>query len=139
MLSNHANSLRPICQINVAALGSVMVVLVFIIMVWETFAYSPHHGVAVDLPKVRRSIDMPRAKREDASVISIMRDGKMFFRDERVTVTELPLKINGLLSQGGEKKVYIQADARLKYGTVKPVVDAVRSAGVDSIGILVAH
>jgi biopolymer transport protein TolR len=139
MLSNRANSLKPICQIDVAALASVMVVLVFVIMVWETFAYSPHHGVAIDLPKVGHSIEMPQAKREDASMVSIMRDGKIFFRNERVTVAELPPKIDGLLSHGGEKKVYIQADARVGYGTVKPVLDAVRSAGVESIGILVAQ
>jgi len=52
MLRHRIKPLKLICQIDVAALGSVMVVLVFTLMIWETFTHSPHHGVAVDLPKV---------------------------------------------------------------------------------------
>ncbi|HXX27771.1 MAG TPA: biopolymer transporter ExbD [Terriglobales bacterium] len=139
MLYNRANSQKLVCQIDVAALGSVMLVIVFTIMIWETDAYSPHHGVAVDLPRVRHPVDMPRAKREDASIVSIMRDGKIFFGHEQVAVDQLPLKIDGRLAQSGEKKVYIQADYRVRYANVKSVLDAVRSAGVDSVGILVAR
>jgi len=99
----------------------------------------PHHGVAVDLPKVGHAIRMPRARREDASIVTVMRDGKIFFGDEQVAVAQLPLRIGGRLSHSGEKKVYIQADRRAKFASVKPVLDAVRSAGVDTIGILVAR
>jgi biopolymer transport protein TolR len=137
MLYNRANSQKLVCQIDVAAFGSVMLVIVFIIMIWETDAYSPHHGLAVDLPKVRQPINMPGAKREDASIISIMQDGKLFFGNERVSVSQLLLKIEEQLGHGGEKKVYLRANPRATYASVKPVLDAVRSAGVDSVGILV--
>ena len=121
------------------AFASVMVVLVVIIMVWEVYVYSPHHGIGVDLPRVGHAIEMPRAKREDASVVSITRDGKIFFRNGLVTPAQLSAKIVDQLSQGADRKVYVTADAHAKYGAVKPALDAVRSAGVESIGILVAQ
>jgi biopolymer transport protein ExbD len=79
VLYNRANSQKLVCQIDLATLGSVMLVTVFTIMIWETDRYSPHHGVGLDLPRVRHPVNMPRAKREDASIVSIMLDGKIFF------------------------------------------------------------
>ena len=35
-----------------------------------------------------------------------------------------------------DKRVFIKADARAKYGAVVDVVDNVRSAGVDDVGLL---
>ena len=35
-----------------------------------------------------------------------------------------------------DKTVYVKSDARAKYGDVVAVVDEIRSAGVDSLGLL---
>jgi biopolymer transport protein ExbD len=35
-----------------------------------------------------------------------------------------------------ERKVYIRADGRAWYGTVKEVLDGVRAAGVEKVGFL---
>ena len=35
-----------------------------------------------------------------------------------------------------DKRVFIKADARAKYGSVVEVVDNIRSAGVDQVGLL---
>jgi len=35
-----------------------------------------------------------------------------------------------------DKTVYVKSDARAKYGTVVAVVDEIRSAGVDQLGLL---
>jgi biopolymer transport protein TolR len=49
---------------------------------------------------------------------------------------QLAGKIRGGISQGSEKKVYIRADARAKYGWVAEVVDNVRSTEVEKISFL---
>ena len=36
----------------------------------------------------------------------------------------------------GDKTVYVKADWRAKYGDVVKVVDAIRTAGVDRVGLL---
>jgi hypothetical protein len=81
-----------------------MLVIVFTIMIWETDAYSPHHSVAVNLPGVRHAVNMPRAKREDACIVSIMPNFLRARTSEPVAVAQLPLKIDGRLAQSGEKR-----------------------------------
>lgn len=80
---------------------------------------------------------MRGADREDAMTVAILRDDKVFFRNEGVTPDQLPSKIRESISQGSEKEIYIWADARAKYGWVAEVLDNVRSAGVEKIGFLV--
>jgi biopolymer transport protein ExbD/biopolymer transport protein TolR len=41
-----------------------------------------------------------------------------------------------MLSARLDKTVYVKSDARAKYGDVVAVVDEIRSAGVDQLGLL---
>ena len=41
-----------------------------------------------------------------------------------------------MLSTRLDKTVYVKSDARAKYGDVVAVVDEIRSAGVDQLGLL---
>jgi biopolymer transport protein TolR len=56
---------------------------------------------------------------------------------EIILLEDLPIRIHEGVNRGAEKKIYIKADARAKYGDVKEVLDGVRSAGVEKIAILV--
>src|ERR1700675_4749761 len=134
MLRNRANSLGPICKIDVTAFASVMVFLMALMMFLTP---STHHGVGVDLPRVNHSVNMRDANREDAVLVAIMRDGKVFFGDEYVTAEQLTDKIRERLSHHAERKVFIRADARARYGTVSAVLDDIRAAGILRISILV--
>jgi biopolymer transport protein ExbD/biopolymer transport protein TolR len=49
---------------------------------------------------------------------------------------QLSDKVRDRLANKTDKRVYVKADARAKYGTVVAVVDNVRSAGVDQLGLL---
>ena len=137
MLHNRANSLKRICQIDMSAFASIMFVLVFTMMVAEIAASPPHGGAGLDLPRVEHPMGMWRAEREDALIVGISRDGKVFFRDEMVARDDLPSKIKARLSRGSERKVYIRADAHVGYGRVGVVLDGVRSSGVENIAVLV--
>jgi biopolymer transport protein TolR len=134
MLSNRAISLQPICKIDVTAFASVMVFLVALMMVATP---SRSHGVAVDLPKVWHPIGMWRANREDTLILGVMRDGQIFFGSDRVRPEGLAAKINECLARGAKREVYIRADARARYGRVSAVLDGIRAAGVERVGILV--
>jgi biopolymer transport protein ExbD/biopolymer transport protein TolR len=48
----------------------------------------------------------------------------------------LTQKVKDRLTSRVDKRVYVRADARAKYGSVVEVVDNVRSAGVDDLGLL---
>ena len=67
----------------------------------------------------------------------ILRSGDVFFGNEKLTPDQLPGKIREGLRQGAERKVYIKADARAKYGKVAQVLDGVRAARIYNIAFLV--
>jgi len=88
-----------------------MVVLVplLICMVQTT----PTHGLNADLPRVSHPTTMPNANREDALKVVIMRDGKVYFGSDQVSVDSLRDKIGDRLEDHSvERKVYITADTR---------------------------
>ena len=120
-------------NINVTPMVDVMLVLLIIFMVITPMLQK---GVSVDLAKVNSPSAMPDADKEDALIVAVMRDGKLFFGNDRVEADQLTQKVKDRLSNRVDKRVYIRADARAKYGSVVEVVDNVRAAGVDDLGLL---
>jgi biopolymer transport protein ExbD len=124
--------------IDATAFASILVVLLFVVLIAEGMTYNPHHGVSADLPKVMHPVPMPGALREDGMQVCIMRDGKVYFGVERIDAFALQAKVEDRLrDRGVERKVYIIVDQRARWGTVKQVLDAVRSAGVIRVAFLV--
>jgi biopolymer transport protein ExbD/biopolymer transport protein TolR len=93
-------------------------------------------GVTVDLAKVNNPTQMPDADKEDALVVAIMRNGDIFFGNDRIAPDELTNKIKDRIANKVNKTVYLRADARAKFKSVVEVVDNVRAAGVDDLGLL---
>ena len=122
-------------DINVTPMVDVMLVLLIIFMVITPMLTK---GVAVDLVKAKNPIAMKDADKEDAVLVAVTRNGEVFLSpgNKRLTVDELPGKIRDLLTNKLDKTVYIKADLRSKYEKVEEVVDNLRAAGVDQLGLL---
>ncbi len=119
--------------INVTPMVDVMLVLLIIFMVVTPMLQK---GISVDLAKTNNPVQMPDADKEDALLVAVTRDGTVFFGSEKVAVDQLTNKIKDKLANRTDKRVFIRADARSKYGSVTEVVDNVRAAGVDQLGLL---
>jgi biopolymer transport protein ExbD/biopolymer transport protein TolR len=65
-----------------------------------------------------------------------MRDGGVFFGNDKIAPDQLTNKIKDRIVNRVDKRVYVRADARAKYKSVVDVVDNVRAAGVDDLGLL---
>jgi len=122
-----------VSDINVTPLVDVMLVLLIIFMVITPMLQK---GVSVDMARVNNPRDMHDADKEDATVLAITRDGKIYLGSDTITIDKITAKVKDRVSDKLDKTVYIKSDARAKYGDVVAVVDAVRAAGVDAIGIL---
>lgn len=123
-------------NINVTPMVDVMLVLLIIFMVITPMLQK---GVTVDLAKANNPKPMPDAEKEDALIVAVMKDGSIFFDTQRVAPEELTQKVKDRLdrmSNKNDKEVYVKADARARYKSVVDVVDNVRSAGVDTLGLL---
>jgi biopolymer transport protein ExbD/biopolymer transport protein TolR len=79
---------------------------------------------------------MPDADKEDALLVSITHDGKLYFGSDQVSAEKLTDLVKDKLANRTDKRVFVKADARAQYGVVTDVVDNVRSAGVDELGLL---
>jgi biopolymer transport protein TolR len=79
---------------------------------------------------------MRGAHREDATIVSITRVGNVFLGNTQVQLADLLGEVKKSLAQGGERKIYLKADARAKYGDVKAVIEAIKKTGIDHIGII---
>ena len=90
----------------------------------------------MDLATVNNPEQMPDADKEDALIVAVMRDGKVFFGNDQTPPDQLTQKVKDRLANRIDKRVFVRADARAKFGSVVTVVDNVRAAGVDQLGLL---
>jgi biopolymer transport protein ExbD/biopolymer transport protein TolR len=65
-----------------------------------------------------------------------MRNGDVFFGTDKISPDNLTGKVKDRLANRVDKRVYVKADSRSHFGNVVQVVDAVRAAGVDDLGLL---
>ena len=121
-------------DINVTPMVDVMLVLLIIFMVVTPMLQK---GISVDMAPVNNPEQMPDADKEDALLVSITRDGKVYFGSDQIQdVDNLTGKVKDRLANRQDKRVYVKADMRARFGSVVKVVDSVRAAGVDDLGLL---
>ena len=122
-------------DINVTPMVDVMLVLLIIFMVITPMLTK---GASVVMVKAKNPIAMKDADKEDAILVAVTRNGEVFLSpgNKRITVEDLPGKVRDLQTNKLDKTVYVKADMRAKYEKVEDVVDNLRAAGVDQLGLL---
>ena len=120
-------------DINVIPMADIMLVLLIIFMVVTPMLQK---GVSVDMARVTNPIDMQNAEKEDAVLLAVTSDGTIFLGSAKITRDQITAQVRDLLANRLDKTVYVKSDARAKYGDVVAVVDEVRAAGVDALGLL---
>jgi len=93
-------------------------------------------GVSVDMAKVNNAEDMQNADKDDAIILAVTRDGKMYLGSKQIVLSEITTAVKDQIANRLDKTVFVRSDARAKYGDVVKAVDEVRSAGVDNLGLL---
>ena len=118
-------------DINVTPLVDVMLVLLIIMML---IAPMLQQGVAVTLPSAENTVDKPEVTGQ--TVVAIARDKKMYLNAKEVPEEELAERIERLLENSLEKIVLLKADEAVDYKTVMSMMDQLRKAGVEDIGLI---
>ena len=90
----------------------------------------------IDLAAVDHAKPMPGAVREDALLITVTRDGRIFYGTQQMQSGDLPTEIQDALRRGSEREVYLKVDARAMYRDAVAVIEQVRQAGIQNIGII---
>ena len=118
---------------NIIPMADIMLVLLIIFMVVTPMLQK---GMTVEMAKVSNPMDMPNADRDDAIIVGISRSGDIFLGNQRTPLDQITSLVRDRISNRVDKTVFIKSDGRAKYGDVVKLVDEVRSAGVDNVGLL---
>jgi biopolymer transport protein ExbD len=118
---------------NVIPMADIMLVLLIIFMVVTPMLQK---GISVDLTKVQNPMDMPNADRDDAIIVAVTRSGDIFLGTQKTPRDQVTALVRDRIANRLDKTVFVKSDARAKYGDVVALVDEVRAAGVDQLGLL---
>jgi biopolymer transport protein TolR len=119
---------RMMNQINVVPYIDVMLVLLVIFMVTAPLT---NPGV-VELPQVGQAMKQPSAP----LVVSIKKDGKAELEGKTLERDQLLFEIRSKLEQEPQRSVVVAADEKVEYGKVAEVMDMLKMAKVEKVGLL---
>ena len=117
---------------NVVPLIDILLVLIIFMVITPML----QKGVSVDMANVNNPRDMKDADKDDAIIVAVTRDGKLFLGNTAINKEDITGQVKDRISARIDKTVFVKSDARAKYGDVVAVVDEIRSAGVDQLGLL---
>ncbi len=126
-------AMGEVADINVTPMVDVMLVLLIIFMVITPLLQK---GVSVDLAKTHNPRQMPAAEKTNAVELAVTRDGKIFLNAKPIAMSDITKQVEDLMANRLNKIVFIKSDARAKYGDVVSVVDNVRAAGIEQLGLI---
>lgn len=139
-MSGHGSSKKSkkkfgaMADINVTPMVDVMLVMLIIFMVITPMLSK---GISVDLVKTKNPIAMQAADKDDAILISVTKDGKVYLgSDQFSSLTDLGVKVKDRLTTKLDKTVYMKSDSRARFERVVEVIDNLRAFGVDQLGLL---
>ena len=123
-------------EINVTPMVDIMLVILIIFMVITPFL---QQGVSVSLPRDLRNPDEdPSIIKESSVVVAITADDQLYIGKKKIDKTELKSEVDQKMAnkKPEERIVYIRSDINTNYGTVVDVINTVRDAGIDQIGLV---
>ena len=120
---------RFLAEINVIPLVDVVLVLLVIFMVTAPMLY---RGMDVRLPTSASNT----IKAEERLVLTIERDQRIFLDKDPVAPAQLEPKLRAAKARNAEVSVYLRADRDVPYGTVVQVMDGVKRAGIEKLGMV---
>ena len=116
-------------EINVTPLVDVTLVLLIIFMVTTPML---QRGTDVQLPTAQAS----QVKEEERITLTVTRDSRILVNNKEVPRKELETRLKSMIGSGKERVLYFRGDARVPYGFVIDVMDAIKSSGIETVGMI---
>ena len=116
-------------EINVTPLVDVMLVLLIIFMVTAPMMQT---GIDVELPETR---NVREANPEERIIISISRQGDLFYGSEAINFADLPQRLKKD-AKGPKEAIFLRADKDVKWDVMVSVIDSTRGAGFSEIKLV---
>lgn len=117
-------------DINVTPLVDVMLVLLIVFMIASPMLASQ---LNVRLPAAESSV---ASQDDDPIELTISKDRKIYILNTEISLSQLDKKLVAISSQNFSKRVVICGDVGAPYGYIVEVIDKVKLAGFDKIGLM---
>jgi len=117
-------------EINVTPLVDVMLVLLIIFMVTTPMMQS---GIHVNLP----SAETKTNPSPGGAVLSITKDNYIYLGEQIVNINLLESRLRSYPFESPRKIVFLKADKQVSYGYIIAVMDVVKKAGIETVGMIV--
>ncbi len=119
-------------EINMIPLIDIMLVLLIIFMITAPMI---HSGIEVNLPRA----ETRTSPAEERMIITITKDRKIYIENNPVTLQNVEDRLREYF-YGKERKVaFIKGDKNVPYGFVISVIDRVKKAGAENVGLIVEY
>ena len=126
-------------DINVTPMVDIMLVLLIIFMVVTPLLQS---GVTVVLPRGKNPVEDGNITKDSAVVVSVPEPGFFYVGRDPIPGTDMPKLIETIKKRMDALKpsdphiVYIKGGNNVPYGEVVKVINAIRDAGFDQLGLV---
>jgi len=126
-------------EINVTPMVDVMLVLLIIFMVITPLL---QQGVTITLPKnAINPEEDPSILKKTSVIVVVTADDKIYVGKDPIGKEQLIEKIQKIMEDPENSKperriVYIRSDIGAKYGTVVDVINLIRQAGIEQVGLV---
>lgn len=120
---------RFLSEINVIPLVDVVLVLLVIFMVTAPML---HRGLDITLPTSSSN----NIKAQERLVITIKPDQTLFLGNDVISPIDLGIKLREAKAANPLVSVYLRADRTVPYGTVVKVMDEIKGAKIERLGMV---
>jgi biopolymer transport protein ExbD len=101
-----------------------------------SLSMSKNQGVQVALPTASTAASLgDQQEMEKAVTLTINGKGEVFYNKEKITLAQLPMRLQTLKSTSKDAKVIINSDASADWKHVVGVLDEVRRVGIAKVGV----
>jgi biopolymer transport protein ExbD len=101
-----------------------------------SLSMTKNQGVQVALPTASSAASLgDNQEMEKAVTLSVTAKGDIFYNKDKITIAQLPMKLQTLKSTSKDPRVILNSDAGADFKHVVAVLDEVRKIGIQKVGI----